>query len=1430
MKEEDTTLAWAHPLVRDWFVSRFGTASEPQVEGWPHILAGTPTLISAPTGSGKTLAAFLACIDKLVRKAVAGKLEDHTYVVYISPLKALSNDIHKNLEEPLAEIVALAKERGIDMQPIRVAVRTGDTPAHERQKMLKRPPHILVTTPESLYILITAEKSRAILRLVETLIVDEIHAVADDKRGAHLCLSLERLQALTLKPPLRIGLSATQKPIEQIAQYLVGNGRKQPAIVNAGHKRKLDLAIEVPGSPLAPVASAELWEEIYDRIASLVESHRSTIVFVNTRKLAERIAFRLSERLGEEAVASHHGSLSRKIRLAAEHKLKTGQLKVLVATASLELGIDVGTVDLVCQIGSPRSIAVALQRIGRSGHFAGATPKGRVFATTRDQLVECAALCRAISHGDLDRIIIPEAPLDILAQQIVASCATNDWAEDDLFNLVKHAYPYQSLTREQFDDILDMLTEGFSGRTINRGSYLLRDRVNKQIHARRGSRMLAITNGGAIPETGLFNMVAEPEETIVGTLDEDFAVESNRGDIILLGTTSWQVIRVEQRTGRVLVKDAHGAPPSVPFWRGEAPSRTEELSDHIGRLRQEISDKLHDSQIIEWLKNECHLDQSGAEQLVEYISEGQSVLGSVPTQKRIIAERFFDEGGGMQLVIHAPFGGRINKAWGLALRKRFCRSFNFELQAAATDDGLNISLLEQHSFPLADVFSFLSKETLTEVLTQAVLQTPIFNTRFRWDANRALSLLRYQGGKKVPPQIQRMRAEDLLATVFPQAAACQDNIDGDIEVPDHPLINEVMKDVLTEAMDLEGLRQLIADIAGGTIECIAIDTPTPSAFAAEIVNANPYAYLDDAPLEERRARAVEMRRVLPQSIVEEVGRLDPEAIQRVQQEAWPDIRDAHELYDLMQTLVVVPTPDQVDDIISIVPDRQIDSWQTLFEELQSAKRAGLATVGARSYWVTAENAKTFKAIFPDAQFITSLAEIERAALGLEEGIRSAVKGWLFHLGPTNVVELSQIIGVDSSHIDQALLFIESQGLVLRGHYLNSATDQMEWCERRLLSRIHNITVGTLRKQIEPVTPAQFMQWLLRWQHLTPGSQLTGERGTLEVLSQLQGFEIPANAWETSILNKRIKKYDPDVVDHLCLTGAIGWGRLSPHPASLEGVVTDEISGIKRVVPTSIAPVTFFVRHESDWMASKHIKGDEVKFLSQSARDVFEFLQLNGASFFSDISRGVARLKAEVETALWELVTAGLVTADGFDNLRALIDPRRRAGEGRGRYSRPRHSTGRWSLIYSAHNPVRTDTTRTDTTDRAQIVEATCWMLLKRYGVVFRDLLARESVIPKWRELLMAFRRLEDRGEVRAGRFVSGFLGEQFGLPIAVESLRALRQQPTVGETVTVSAADPLNLVGILVPGQKIASHFSQTITYKDGVPVEPQVKFTGYQH
>jgi len=1418
---------WAHPLVREWFVSRFNTPTEPQELGWPHILSGRATLISAPTGSGKTFAAFLVCIDGLVRKALNGNLRDETEIVYVSPLKALGNDIQKNLDTPLNEISQLAVERGFPMPPIRTAVRSGDTLAHERRAMLTHPPHILVTTPESLYILLTAARSREILKSVHTVIVDEIHAVCNDKRGAHLTLSIERLERLTGRPLSRIGLSATQKPIEVVGEFLTGNGRDTPVIVDVGHHRQMDLAVEVPASEIGPIASNEMWGEVYDRIAELALQHRSTLIFVNTRRLAERVSHHLGERLGVDAVAAHHGSLSRKLRLAAEKKLKAGEIRALVATASLELGIDVGAVDLVCQVGSPRAIAVALQRIGRAGHWRGAVPKGRIFATTRDELVECAALVRAIRQGELDRLEIPSTPIDILAQQIVAMCAVEDWKEDELFAAVCKAYPYRSLAREQFDAIVEMLSEGIAARRGRYGAYLHRDRVNSILHARRGARLAAITSGGAIPENALYTVVAMPEGTVVGTIHEDFAIESLAGDVFLLGNTSWRVQRV-QNSGRVLVEDAHGAAPSVPFWLGEAPARTAELSSEVAALRKHVSSMTtaatHGAtrqtsreieSAVKWLKSECGLDDFGAEQIVEYVIAGRTVLGAVPTQTTIIAERFFDEGGGMQLVIHAPFGGRVNKAWGLALRKCFCRSFNFELQAAATDNGLNISLAEQHSFPLTDVFRFLHPSTVKEVLEQAVLDSPVFGTRWRWDAGRALALLRFQGGKKIAPQIQRMRADDLLASVFPEAQACQENIVGEIKIPDHPLINEVMKDVLSEAMDIHGLEQILRDIVEGRIQCLAVDTPIPSQFSHEILNANPYAYLDDAPLEERRARAVEMRRVLPESVLSEVGRLDPAAIAEVCADAWPDIREAEELHDAILTLAMLPVYDHESSPAEkgSLRERLITSattWDLHFATLVKQRRASVAQAGTKRYWVIAERTALFKQIFPAAHFSTELPEVEgHEPTNRDEAIFAAIAGWLAHAGPVTTTELADLLGISPNGVEKALLHLEATGAILRGKFTDGATTSgaTEWCERRLLARIHRLTLGALRKQVTSVTPAEFVRWLLRWQHVAPGSQVFGERGTLEIVQQMQGFEAPASAWESQIFRRRIADYDPRVLDHLCLNGAIGWGRVSPHRATLELTVATK----RRIVPTSVAPITFFAREDADWMIPHREVSEEPANLSAEAMAILQFLRQRGASFFPDIARGTGVLKSTVEAALWELVTAGVLTADGFDNLRSLIDPKRRSGQGNGKNARPRHSTGRWSLLY-AGEPV----------DRNQALESICRTLLRRYGVVFREIVARETIAPKWREVLMGLRRLEDRGEIRGGRFVGGFQGEQFALPLAVESLRAQRGVPATVEIVTVSAADPLNLAGIIAAGEKIPANSGRSITFRDGVIVSSE--------
>jgi ATP-dependent helicase Lhr and Lhr-like helicase len=1432
------SLAWAHPVVREWFVAKFGTPTSPQELGWPPILAARPTLISAPTGSGKTLAAFLICIDKLIRQAIDGSLPATTAVVYVSPLKALSNDVQKNLEIPLREIQELALTRGYLCPPIRTAVRTGDTLPAERRAMLKRPPHILVTTPESLYILLTAEKSRQNLCSVETVIVDEIHAVADDKRGSHLTLTLERLDALVCgenrlspgamirgrsQPPLRIGLSATQNPIELVASFLGGQRGPEVAIVQVGQHRALDLAIEVPGEELGSVGTNSIWDDIYERLAELAMQHRSTLVFVNTRAMVERLAFCLGERLGPENVAAHHGSLSRKLRFEAERKLKNGEIRLLVATASLELGIDIGSIDLVCQVNSPRAIAAAMQRVGRAGHWRGAIPKGRFFVTTRDDLMECSALIRAMRAGVLDQLEIPDCPIDVLMQQIVAACAAEPWEEDALYEVLRRAQPYKSLTRKQYDEILCLLADGIEASRGRYGSYLLRDRVNGRMQSRRGARTIAVSNGGTIPDTALYSVIVQPEGVQIATLDEDFAVESSAGDVILLGNTSWRIQRVES-AGRVLVEDAHGQPPNVPFWRGEAPQRTFELSRFVSSLRQEISARTGNvmpgyisqshpevAETVARLKQECSVDDAGAEQMIGYIVAGRAVLGAVPALDTIIAERFFDEGGGMQLILHAPFGGRINKAWGLALRKRFCRGFNFELQAAATDNGLNISLAEQHSFPLSDVFQFLTEQTVTELLEQASLDSPIFRARWRWDAGRSLQLLRFYNGKRIAPQVQRTRSDDLLASVFPQVAACQENIEGDIQIPDHPLIREVMKDVLTEAMDLEGLIELLAGIRTGAIRCLAVDSAVPSAFAHELLNANPYAFLDDAPLEERRARAVAMRGMVPDKLLGEAGRLDPAAIAELREECWPDVRDEHELHDLLCSLVVVP--DEIQSIDGAV------HWAGFFERLEFHGRATVAEHAGRRYLVAAERIEHLRLLWRETKIerpIPCPPEAKEMVYG--DVVRKTVQGWMALLGPVTSRALGARLGIEPAAIWPAMLVMEMQGSILRGVFEGgpaAGDEDVEWCERRLLQRIHKRTLAGLRKQIEPVTPAVYMQWLMRWQRVAPRTQLSGEAGVLEALRQLEGFEAPAIEWERSLLPQRVAGYDPRWLDVLCLEGVVGWGRISPHPAfATHG---SDFSAPKRVVPTSMAPVTFFLREDALWMdrclAERAIPEPALQAcLSELAWQVRGHLAQYGAVFAGDLVRLLGVPAEQVNRALWELVAAGLVTADGFDSLRVLIDPRRKAIF-QGGLKRQRNTVGRWCLLNPSAGLIESVGAQAER--REAELESACWMLLRRYGVVFRDVLERETTIPRWRELQGMFRRLEARGNLRGGRFLSGFGGEQFAVPEAVASLRETRLN-TVEEAITVAAADPLNLAGVVVPGERPAAVPGKTVTFLGG--------------
>ena len=1383
-----------HPIVRDWFAQHFGSATEPQERAWPLIRSGENVLISAPTGSGKTLAAFLICLDDLVRAALDGSLPDSTQVLYVSPLKALSNDIHKNLDIPLSGIATLAAERGLMLPVIRTAVRTGDTPVSERQRMVKQPPHILVTTPESLFILLTADRSRQALRSIKTVIVDEIHAMADDKRGAHLALSLARLDALVEKAvgprPQRIGLSATVRPIETVARFLAPDEHAKVTVIDHGHRRAMDVAVEVPQDELGPVASNEMWQEIYDRIAALINDHRTTLVFVNTRRLAERVAHHLAERLGEEAVLAHHGSLSRKLRLTAEEKLKTGKLKAVVATASLELGIDIGTVDLVCQIGSPRSIAVALQRIGRSGHQVEHTtkPKGRIFSTTRDELIECAALVRSIAQGELDRLLVPSTPLDVMGQQIVAMAAAEEWQEDALFVLVRRAYCYADLTRADFDAVIDMLSEGISTKRGRSGAFLHRDRVHSVVRGRRGARLAAITSGGAIPDNAQYLVLAEPDETVVGTLDEDFAVESMSGDVFMLGSTSWRIRRVE--SGRVRVEDAKGAAPTIPFWRGEAPGRTWELSSAVSDLRARILEL--GEAAVDFLITECHLDKRGAEQAVLYVRAGAAALGALPTVNTVVAERFFDEGGGMQLVLHSPFGARVNRAWGLALRKRFCRSFNFELQAAATDNGIVISLSDQHSFPLELVFKFLSKETVEEVLTQAMLPAPMFEVRWRWDTSRALAVLRFAGGRKVPPPIQRMRADDLLAAVFPDQAACQENIVGDIRIPDHPLVNETIKDCLHEAMDLDGLKRLVEQIGSGELKTVAIDTPEPSPFSHEILNANPYAYLDDAPLEERRARAVQMRRTIGPD-ASGAGALDPAAIAEVAAESFPVARDAEELHDALLTLVVLPP---------------IREWEELFRTLRESHRATVLSAGGANFWVAAERLKSARLLYPDAVIAPAIDDYDRTSTSDQEtAATETLRGWLESSGPQTQSGLMQRFALPPEVMEAALLRLEGEGQILRGRFTGSAaspSSEIEWCNRRVLARIHRMTMGRLRREIEPVNARDFVRFLYHWQHLKAGTQLHGPDGALHVIKQLQGYEISAAAWEGDVLHRRIGRYAPELLDQLCISGEVVWGRLSPHPA-FEDIDRVKSATARRVRPTRSAPVALFLREDAPWLLDAAARRatasgqtiDQQQGLSGAARQVFDSLNRRGASFLADVVKDTRQLTSVVEDALWELAAAGLVTADGFENLRALIDPKRRLATAKHSSRRPRFVPGRWALLRSHWGQAPTELP-------AETLEAVARQLLLRWGVVFRDLVARETITPPWRDLLITFRRLEAKGEIRGGRFVSGFVGEQFARPEAVELLREIRRDQNIGAAPHVSAADPLNLAGIITPGSRIS--------------------------
>jgi len=1470
-----------HPAVRRWFEERFPDGpSAPQASGWPAIQRRENTLIAAPTGSGKTLAAFLICIDELYRRGgrdgrgggarradrdegaarlfrlepdpesrrgatlaagAAGRgadgsahgVSEGVEVLYVSPLKALAADIQQNLATPLAEIEKVACRMGLRPPAIRVGMRSGDTTPAARAAMLKKPPQILVTTPESLYLLLTSARGREILRPVRTVIVDEIHALARDKRGSHLALSLERLEACCHVSPVRIGLSATQRPIEALARLLVGSGRRC-TIVDEGHRRALDLGLVLPGSELEAVASSEQMAEILDGIAEQVGQHRTTLVFVNTRRMAERLAHQLAERLGEEGVAAHHGSLSKQRRLRVESALREGRLRALVATASLELGIDVGPVELVCQIGSPRSIATFLQRVGRSGHFRGGLPKGRLYPLTRDELVECAGLLRGVRAGRLDRVRPPVAPLDILAQQIVAACAAEPWKEDELYALVCRAAPFEGLARETFDEVVALVADGIETGRGRRAAYVHHDRIGRMLRARRGARLAALTSGGAIPEVADYRVVADPDETFIGSVGEDFAIDSLPGDVFLLGSTSWRIRRVE--AGVVRVVDAEGASPNIPFWAGEAPARTEELSDEVSALREALDPMLaggagvDDDEARRWLQAETGIGADAAIQIARYLGVSRAALGALPTRDRLVLERFFDDAGGMQLVIHSPRGGRLNRALCLGLRKKFCKSFNFELQAAAGDDALVLSLGPHHSFPLADVPHFLTSQGLEETLCQAILPTPLFTARWRWNLNRSLTVLRFRNGKKNPPAIQRMESDDLMAAVFPQAAACQENVAGPIEIPDHPLVRQTMHDCLTDAMDAAGLAALVGRIEQGTLEICCVDTTEPSPLAHEILNGKPFTFLDDAPLEERRTRAVKMRRGLPIE-QRDLSRLDRDAIAKVQAQAEPAPRDAEELHDLL---------------LGVGLWRAEARWQRFFRELEASGRAfaiepaiasssssasfpssneGAATEAGRraGFWVARERAGWARALHPGAWAgATSapgpgLPDVETTAE--DEAIAHVLRGHLETTGPVGIAGLAVRLGVRPGLVEIGVARLEAEGFVLRGRFEEDGSGGEQLCARRLLARIHADTQGRRRAAVEPASARDLMRFLLEWQHVAPGSQLEGPLGVARVVEQLQGFELAAGAWESAVLPARVRDYHPEWLDGHCLSGRISWLRLAtPAARAQEGERLRPGGG----TTSRAMPLSLVMRDDLGWLLQAHRgMSGSVAAADALAERISALLELRGALFFGELVSMLGVPGAEVEAALWALVGQGRVGADGIQALRSLLavrargfsrsqaEARARRGLRRGLGSGPQSGVeGRWSRLPACEPTPEPDA----------VAEAVAEQLLQRWGIVFRDIVTRESLVLPWREVVWALRRFEARGTVRGGRFVSGFTGEQFALPEAVDGLARVRARPRTGERVRLCGSDPLNLVGILTPGERVPARRTLELVLVDGLP------------
>ncbi|MCE9598991.1 MAG: DEAD/DEAH box helicase [Spirochaetia bacterium] len=1343
-----------HPAVAGWFEQTLGSPTQIQNLAWPVLRKGNHALISAPTGSGKTLAAFLSILDELVCLSQSDELPQESRVLYISPLKALSNDIEKNLNVPLAGICERLEQSGGTAPRIDIMVRTGDTNSSQRARMLRIRPQIIVTTPESLYVLLTSESGRNLLSTIRTVIVDEIHAIVGSRRGSHLALSLERLEHLVGRRIQRIGLSATVKPLELVAEFLCPDPGDPCIILDEGHTRQTDVKMMLPELPLGAVMTQEAWGQIHRQLVDQIQSHNTCLIFVNNRRLCERLARHLSELLGQERVGAHHGSLSRVQRLKAENALKAGELKVMVSTASLELGIDIGSIDLVVQISSPRSIHTFLQRIGRSEHRRDGISKAILIPLTRDDLVECTALLRAMYAGKLEAIAIPNKPLDILAQQIVAEISCREYERSELLALIQRSYPYKCITDAEFEQILDMLQEGYSLRFGKRARYIFYDRMQGIIQPRRIARLSAITNGGAIAENFEYEVILEGDQVFLGTVHEDFAIESLAGDVFQLGNQFWRILRIS--VGKVFVAPAPNSTPSMPFWVAEAPGRTDELSRAVSDLREMANLELASGRYAPTLVRETGITEYGALQLAEYFQETKGLLGHVPSMDRIIIERFFDEAEDCHIVIHSPYGTRINRAWGLALRKRFCRKFNFELQAAATDDAILFSLSHTHSFALPEVFSYLKKASAERILVQALLDAPMFEIRWRWNASRALAILRMYGGKRIVPQIQKSQAQDLIALVFPDQIACAENLSGERQVPDHPLVNQTIHDCLHEAMDVRGWEAVLSRIESQEIQITSVDTPAASALSHEILNARPYAFLDDAPLEERRTRAVrtDVRPMTPEEIPDDL-------VDQVRRASLPEPRDEAELYDALTAFGILP----------IKEAQLLNSCGALDSIIES----GRVRVTEPGFLLSGDRLQHVALIFPE-WLIDVPVRIQNPTLTQAQALDEVVLGHMELIGPLEAAELQKRIPVSIAQIKESFLRLELAGTI----FVMPGKDGV-YCERAFWSRMRNFS--RIQKPAE-ATPQDYMNFLFTWQHLTQDSKMQGLDAVETIARQLQGFAMPAESWQ-QVFKSRITDFVPSALDQVFLTGKFLWWRhVKPGEAP------------RRTVTRNV-PIMILSREMLPLVSAT----SNVKF-SHYAETVREYLQLYGASFLPEIESGVKLFPEQIQFGLKELIAAGQITSDSLLALNYLF--RKRHPGSRQRGFRPEYPTGRWSLIRSQKAP---------DDDTADLMIAR--LFLRRYGIVFRYIAEREQLNRPWLSLVRVLRRLEMQGEVRSGRFIKEVWGEQFALPEALGLLDRARTDASSTD-IQLPTYDPLNLAGVLFDGNRIAANRKSLVRYQSG--------------